>query len=199
MITQRTAKDSPKATALLSTAKQLFYRHGIRRVSVEEICREANVSKMTFYRFFKNKNSIVIRIIDDLVNGMMLKMDDLMTQDIEFGEKMAQMNAFKIAAAEEFGNEFFTDLFDDDSDAGQYMIKKRSEALEQIRGMYADAQDRGEIRKELNVDFMVHMANYLRGFMQDEALQKIYPNSLDLMKAISDFYLYGILSRDKKD
>ena len=47
--------DSSKSLDILNTARQLFWKHGIRRVSVEEVCREAGVSKMTFYRSFPNK------------------------------------------------------------------------------------------------------------------------------------------------
>ena len=44
-----------KIQQLVTTAQELFMRHGIRRVTVEEICSEANISKMTFYKYFKNK------------------------------------------------------------------------------------------------------------------------------------------------
>jgi AcrR family transcriptional regulator len=39
-----------KLARIASTAEKLFMKFGIRRVSVEEICREASVSKMTFYK-----------------------------------------------------------------------------------------------------------------------------------------------------
>ena len=45
---------------LFSTAKNLFFKFGLRRVSVEEICIKASVSKMTFYRNFNNKEHIAV-------------------------------------------------------------------------------------------------------------------------------------------
>ena len=185
---QDTAKESAKAVALVETAKQLFYRHGIKRVSVEEICRESGVSKMTFYRFFKNKSAIAILIIDDLVKSIIIKIDDLMAQDIPFDEKMTRINAFKIATAEEFGNEFFKDLMDDTSDAGRYLVKGRAEALGRIRDGYIAAQKRGEIRADMNIDFVLHMAEYLRAFMQDEALQKMLDENAGLKDEWETFY-----------
>ena len=46
---------NPKYLDIFKTAKDLFWKYGIKRVSIEEICKEAKVSKMTFYKFFPNK------------------------------------------------------------------------------------------------------------------------------------------------
>lgn len=44
-----------KQQFILSAGKELFWKHGVKRVTVEEICVQASVSKMTFYKFFMNK------------------------------------------------------------------------------------------------------------------------------------------------
>ena len=46
---------SVKNDQIVKIGKDLFYKYGIKRVSVEEICAKANVSKMTFYKFYNNK------------------------------------------------------------------------------------------------------------------------------------------------
>ena len=40
-----------KQQHLLTTAETLFRSHGIRRITVEEICQKAGVSKATFYKW----------------------------------------------------------------------------------------------------------------------------------------------------
>ena len=59
-------KNSPKREQLLTTASDLFWKYGMKRVPIEEICKEANVSKMTFYKYFKNKNDLAKTIIDKM-------------------------------------------------------------------------------------------------------------------------------------
>ncbi|NQV51449.1 MAG: helix-turn-helix transcriptional regulator, partial [Candidatus Marinimicrobia bacterium] len=44
----------PKEGDILRTAEKLFMQFGYNRVTVEEICREAKVSKVTFYKYFSN-------------------------------------------------------------------------------------------------------------------------------------------------
>ncbi|NOZ62096.1 MAG: TetR/AcrR family transcriptional regulator, partial [Calditrichaeota bacterium] len=51
---------------MFETAQDLFFRYGIRRVTVEEICRTAGVSKMTFYKYFKNKIDLVKKLMEKI-------------------------------------------------------------------------------------------------------------------------------------
>ena len=62
-----TTKNTSKSyQAIIDTAKTLFMKHGMRRITVEEICREASVSKMTFYRLFTNKEDVAEIIIFEI-------------------------------------------------------------------------------------------------------------------------------------
>jgi AcrR family transcriptional regulator len=44
---------------IFETACELFYRHGIRGVGVDEIAAEAGSNKMSFYRSFASKDALV--------------------------------------------------------------------------------------------------------------------------------------------
>ncbi len=59
--------DNPKYNQIIETASELFVRFGIKRVTVEEICKTSGVSKMTFYKFFRNKNEVVEKILDEMI------------------------------------------------------------------------------------------------------------------------------------
>ncbi|UNM96893.1 TetR/AcrR family transcriptional regulator [Ignatzschineria rhizosphaerae] len=47
---------------ILQVSENLFSQHGWQRVSISEICDEAKVSRVTFYRYFKNKNALLKHI-----------------------------------------------------------------------------------------------------------------------------------------
>ena len=51
---------------IASTAFQLFARNGIRRVSMDEVARKAAVSKRTLYDFFRDKEALLIAVMDIL-------------------------------------------------------------------------------------------------------------------------------------
>lgn len=47
---------------ILQVSEILFSQHGWQRVSINEIRNEAKVSRVTFYRYFKNKNALLKHI-----------------------------------------------------------------------------------------------------------------------------------------
>ena len=55
METHLNTSNSSKEQVIMETARRLFWKHGISRIKVKEICEESEVSKMTFYRLFNNK------------------------------------------------------------------------------------------------------------------------------------------------
>lgn len=44
---------------ILQVASSLFLKHGIRRVSIDDICNELRISKKTLYTFFRQKEELV--------------------------------------------------------------------------------------------------------------------------------------------
>lgn len=50
---------------ILDTARQLFYRNGLRAVGVEAIASEAGTNKMSFYRCFPSKDDLIAEYLRD--------------------------------------------------------------------------------------------------------------------------------------
>lgn len=50
---------------ILRAAQNLFYRHGIRAVSVDAIAAEAATTKVTLYRVFSSKDELVAQCLQD--------------------------------------------------------------------------------------------------------------------------------------
>jgi AcrR family transcriptional regulator len=49
---------------ILSTAYDLFCRHGVQAVGIDRIVAEARVAKMTLYRHFRSKDGLVVAVLD---------------------------------------------------------------------------------------------------------------------------------------
>ncbi|MDB5987802.1 MAG: Transcriptional regulator, TetR family [Nevskia sp.] len=50
---------------IFETARQLFYRHGLRAVGVEAIAYEAGTNKVSFYRSFPSKDELIAEYLRD--------------------------------------------------------------------------------------------------------------------------------------
>ena len=50
---------------IFEAAKKLFYRSGIRGVSVEAIAEEANTTKVTLYRVYSSKDELIVKVLEE--------------------------------------------------------------------------------------------------------------------------------------
>ena len=50
---------------ILSTATRLFYRQGIRSTGVNQIIRESQVAKASFYQYFPSKDRLILACLDE--------------------------------------------------------------------------------------------------------------------------------------
>ncbi len=188
--------ENQKYNQIITTSKKLFWKYGIKRVTIEEICREASVSKMTFYKYLKNKNDLVKQIIEHTLGKAMVKYRKIMEQDIPFTEKARQSIALKMEQTEEMSNEFFEDYFlHGDPELSDYLNKKVSESIGIIMKDYIKAQKKGELRADIRPEFILYFLNYMTEMAKDQQLLALYKNPGDLVRELINFFFYGIIER----
>jgi TetR/AcrR family transcriptional regulator, cholesterol catabolism regulator len=49
---------------ILERVRELFYKYGVRSVSMDDICRDINISKNKLYQFFSSKNELVEKLLE---------------------------------------------------------------------------------------------------------------------------------------
>ena len=185
-----------KYTAIVNTGRKLFWKHGMSRVSVEEICREANVSKMTFYRFFSNKVELGKTIIDNIIDESVLKYRSLMKQGIPFEEKIRKQLLLKFEGTKEISPEFVKDIYSNKKLGLHLHWQKRAdEFAKEVRNDYIKAQNEGFIRKDLNLDFMFYFSSKSTDLLTDPQLLKMYGNMQDLIMEYANLFFLGIFPR----
>lgn len=184
---------------IITTAKDLFWKHGFKRVTVEEICTRSNVSKMTFYKYFKNKTELAIQIIKDMFDENIKKINELMLSDISFEEKMKLQVRMKLEATNDISEEFVKDVYgDNDSEVKKYWEKMANDAIDIVINHYREAQNKGWMRKDIKIDFIIYVINKFFEFVNDDYLISRYDTMQDLIIEINKFFLYGILPYENK-
>ncbi len=63
---------------IIKTSGDMFFRLGIRSVSIDDICHELGMSKKTFYVYFASKDELVEQLLQANINYMASKMEDLL-------------------------------------------------------------------------------------------------------------------------
>lgn len=189
-------KRSEKFESITSAAKSLFWKHGIRRVSIEEICEVAGVSKMTCYKYFSNKTAIAKYLIEDLFETGVKAYKDIYNSEIPYEEKVKKLIDLKMSNAHEMSQELLDDIY-------KYQDEELSGTIEDIKmrmiGIYLDdireAQKDGEIRVDIKPKFMLYFLNNLTEMLTDKRLVELYPNPEQMIIEVMSFFFYGIMPR----
>lgn len=76
---------------IFEAAKNLFYRFGIRGVSVDAIAAEADTTKVTLYRVFSSKDELIVLVLKDQSRRVLEWWDAVVAQ--HQGKPRAQLEA----------------------------------------------------------------------------------------------------------
>jgi AcrR family transcriptional regulator len=190
-------KSNPKRQQILKTGKDLFWKFGFKRVSIEEICKEAGVSKMTYYKYFSNKMALVKTLMDEILEAGLIKYRNLMNSNMSYQEKVLGMIELKREQTHTMSSEFFKDyLQSGDPELIAYLEKLSQENLQLFINDFRQAQENGDIRKDLKVEFIMAVLNKLIDWVQqDESILELYEEPQDLAVELTRFMFYGILER----
>lgn len=185
----------PKVRALLSTAEQLFTKHGIRRVTVEEICREAGVSKMTFYKYFPNKQALVFTLIDAILQEGTQRFNAIFDQTIPYPEKIRQFIEFKLEYGRKISKEFYMDWISLSPEVQKHIHDWSREAQVRFLDLMGQAQKDGFIRKGMGIGFITYIMNKMAEMAEDPDLLKQYSDPYNLTRDLTNFFFYGIMGK----
>ena len=188
--------ENKKKEQIVCTAKQLFWKYGIKKVSIEEICKEASVSKMTYYKHFKNKNELINFILKEITAIGIREYEKIMAMDIPFIKKAELTIKMKYEYNESLSKEFMMDIYTNADDETKALLQEiTARSIKMIYNDYKKAQDNNEIRKDINLQFVMYFLNHLNQLAQDPGLINMYEKPQDLMKELLNFFFYGILNK----
>jgi len=193
-----TETDNIKQQKIFSTAHSLFWKYGVKRVSVEEICREAGVSKMTFYKFYSNKIDLAKVILGDLMTQSMKRFEEIVKSEVSFSKKLEAIFMMKIEAINNFSKEFINDLYSNPDLGLKEFLEERSQYFsESVKDFYKEAQQKGNIRNNVNIDFVMAYSSHVTKLMENEQLMSLYNTPADFILEVMNMLFYGITTGTK--
>jgi len=148
------------------TAIKLFYKDGFDKVTVEQICRQAGLSKGSFYVYYPSKEHVILELFakqDEMMAGYLS--NDLSTIEDPV-EKMWLLGVKSLSYMKELGVEVVQVTY-----RGRLSFYKHSNTYRQEnRAIYKilgtlikEAQQKGYMRKDLSAEeislMMVHCFN----------------------------------------
>ncbi len=194
-----TTRMNPKHRSILDAARALFWKHGFKRVSVEEICREAAVSKMTFYRHFGNKIELAKEVYQrEVVQGMEQFRQIMSDETTTTRQKMEAMLMTKMEGTNEISKEFLNDFYQSpELGLSGYVEELSIKAWEEIVKDFKTAQEKRWLRDDFKPEAFLLMSYKLLELITDERMLQMYDSPQDLVMELSRLFTYGIVPYEK--
>ena len=186
-------KKTKSQLAILKAAKDCFWKYGINKVTVEEICEKAGVSKMTYYRSFANKKVVAVMVLKDVINRSEQLYDTIMAKEIDFPQKMKEVVLLEHEFSRGISQEFIADIMNnEEEELQQLIIEANKNGQEKFIQHLKAAQKEGWVRKDLHFPFLTYMMNDI-----NKKLRAMYESTEDLIMEMVNFFFYGIVSPEK--
>jgi len=188
-----------KLDQILTTAEDLFQRFGFKRITIEEICEKANVSKMTFYKYFSNKNELIKRIMNDWLDRVVKTFNEVELMNIPFTEKIRILIRLKEETSSKFSKEFMLEYMNPDSDTQKISKEFYERGINIFIEIIKTSQLKGEVRKDIKPEFLYVVLNKIVELAKDQELVSLYPRISDFSMELNNFIYFGLLPFDALD
>ena len=176
-----------KQAQIVAAAQDLFSRFGAKRVTVEEICGEATVSKATFYKYFANKVALLRQIHDRMVEEGFAKFDEINAMELTFPEKIERMGRWKAELASKLNPEFFGDLID----LGHAVQEYKRRYLANIEA----GQKAGEVRGDIDPEFLWLVLEKLGELYSEPGWRELFTDPGQFQRQLRTLIWSGVLAR----
>lgn len=185
-----------KYTVILAKGRELFWKYGFKKVSVQEICKEAGISKMTYYKLFADKTELAKAVFDQEVNQNVKAFRSIIEEKNAPLEKIIKLIGMKREGASGISKEFLKDFYADDKAGIKiYIEQKTNAAWDEMLNDFKKAQRKGIFRKDLKPEFFLYFSQKAGEMLSDEQLLKLYKRPQELVNEFSNFFAFGISPR----
>ena len=114
------------ASLIADTAMELFRKKGYESVSVNSICEQAGVSRVTFYSIFSNKDQIIGFILNDFQNQFKEDFSSFIAAENDFERVMILFNYY-VELSERGGYQLMLELLK--GEKGLFPIGRKPERI----------------------------------------------------------------------
>ena len=187
-----------KEEQIVNSARTLFLKYGIKKVSMDEIAKNAGVTKKTVYSYFGSKADLINFFIKEELNNMKKIVEEYQNKNNNFLENVHQ-GLYKMLTYKE--ESFFINLLIKEQDS--FNVKMLKDSLKNVDGeiknfikqILLQAKDDGYIEVK-NIDittFLIYKMYIALMFEWDEEFKKL--NDKEIADNILHILKNGIITK----
>jgi len=183
-------------TKIIFSAEMLFFKYGIRSVTMDDVAKELSISKKTLYQYFDNKDHLVLAVAQNHLDNEQQEFSQIRDESQNAIEEISKLSVCMRKNLSNINPTTMHDLKKFHTEAWNQFLKFKYEFIknnivENIKWGISEGYYRDEIDAEILAIFRMEQVE----MMFD---QNIYPSShFDFSKVqiqLFDHFVYGILT-----
>lgn len=154
VISRRERKKAAARSRILSEAIELFSRHGIDAVTVDQIAAAADVGKGTIYNYFETKEDIVVAFMADLEARVQIRLRRFITGKEPLDAILARFIEFQFrlkAPYHQFVRVFLGQIVLKTEQFIPYIVEMQKVIDPPLETFFTGLQARGLIKSEIDL------------------------------------------------
>ena len=186
-------RTNKKKSAIITAAQDLFREKGFVNVSIKEIASIANVSQVSIYNYFGNKDALVGECVNSLMSEVIDIGRELLHSEMDFKEKVSQA----LSLCSNDLNKYLSEYFTQEALNDKALINLISESInkkkfELFKEYIEVGKNEGIINKTISTETILRFIEIIS--KAENAVD--YSNAPDgYLHEIQKLILYGVLGK----
>lgn len=182
---------------IMHKANELFFENGFQATSIKDICQAADISRVTFYHYFKNKLDIIFAIRMDNIETYITDCAAILNSDQPFLDRVERYISFRVGHHKHMQKKLAADIIKLSPDSEALFQRK----IEYINQMFVEfilnGQRNGDVNSTLTSEKILFLFNIVVQTAQNEDMLRFYPSVSQMVQDLLDFFFFGIIGRRK--
>lgn len=178
-----------KKKAILEVTFALLNEKEINNITVDEIAEKAIVSKVTIFKYYKNKNHLMNIVIMRAFEHMAKEIEEVIKSNLNFEETYEAITRMKISQLEKYSSIFLENLMTQYTHDPEFFDNDAINAqMEIYNELFEKGQSEGKIDSNLTKEDFMFVINIFREGMKSLSADTLFKRT-DL---ITRFFVNGL-------
>lgn len=163
---------------------------------MDDLARELGISKKTLYFHFRSKDEIVHEVVFELAREVRSKVEQIVSRDTSFIEKLNAIFLLLFEIFSQFGTEFPKDMARGAPELWEELDAYRTKyVFSKFLELFRQAQEEGLLREDVNIPLLqMILTSLLQNMVTPQMLIRLPYDGPTTVRVILSMLLEGILS-----
>ncbi len=186
------------AQRIVTAAREDFFAHGLRSVTMDDLAAELGMSKKTLYASFPSKTALLRAVLLDKIGSVESDLDGIMARSS--GDALAALDQLLACVqrhTEEIQPPFVRDLRRESPELFKLVEERRRTMIQRhFGGIFAQGRRSGSIRRDVSTDLIVEiLLGAVQAIMNPAKMEDLGLTPKGGYSAITSVILHGVITK----